>query len=306
MDRPPERATEGVIRGPMLRRAWLFLGLIVAALQMGGFFYALTKSGWSPGDPVGPGDPLHHAYQQATTMTFLGMIAGQIGTAFAVRTQRASLRSVGVFSNPYLLAGIAGELVLVAIFVYTPVFQSLLGTAPLPPSDLLLLVPYPFIVWGADELRRYIVRRRVPSPRTPPPPARDAAGRTARASAPSRSSRLTGRRASASRCRADPPGTRQLRCERRAFAAPPPGPPQRSVACGLSATAAVGDLAAGAIGEARCVKERRRAIVREGSPVRVGQRAWLGSRASSRVIRSTPSTTRWTIWTQVGCAAGAS
>ena len=169
MDRPPRARTEGVIRGPMLIRAWLFLGLIVAALQMGGFFYVLTKSGWSPGDPVGPGDPLHHAYQQATTMTFLGMIAGQIGTAFAVRTQRASLRSVGVFSNPYLLAGIAGELVLVAIFVYTPVFQSLLGTAPLPPSDLLLLVPYPFIVWGADELRRYIVRRRVPSPADPAP-----------------------------------------------------------------------------------------------------------------------------------------
>jgi calcium-translocating P-type ATPase len=161
MGRPPRPRSEGVIRGPMLVRAWLFLGLIVAALQMAGFFYVLTRSGWSPGDPVGVGDPLHHAYQQATTMTFFGMIAGQIGTAFAVRTQRASLFSVGVFSNRFLLLGIAGELLLAAFFIYAPPMQALLGTAALPPKYLLLTLPYPFIVWGADELRRYFVRRHV-------------------------------------------------------------------------------------------------------------------------------------------------
>ena len=93
-------------------------------------------------------------------MTFLGMIVGQIGTAFAVRTQRASLRSVGVFSNRYLLLAIAAELAVAAVLVYAPPLQSLLGTAALPARDLLLLLPYPLIVWGADELRRYIVRRR--------------------------------------------------------------------------------------------------------------------------------------------------
>ena len=160
MERPPRPRSEGVIRGPMLVRAWLFLGLIVAALQMGGFFYVLTRAGWSPGDPTGAGSPLHHAYQQATTMTFFGMIAGQIGTAFAVRTQRASLRSVGVFSNRYLIAAIAGELVLAAFFIYAPPMQALLGTAALPAKYLLITLPYPFIVWGADELRRYLLRLR--------------------------------------------------------------------------------------------------------------------------------------------------
>jgi magnesium-transporting ATPase (P-type) len=159
MDRPPRPRAEGVIQAPMLIRAWLFLGALVAALQMTGFFYVLTKAGWSLGDPTGPGQPLHHAYQQATTISFLGMIAGQIGTAFAVRTTHASLRSVGGLSNRYLLAAIAGELLLAAVFVYTPPFQKLLGTAALPASDLLFLLPYPFIVWGADELRRYLIRR---------------------------------------------------------------------------------------------------------------------------------------------------
>jgi magnesium-transporting ATPase (P-type) len=143
----------------MLVRAWLFLGVIVAGLSLAGFFYVLTRAGWHAGDPVGVGHPLHHAYLQATTMTFLGMIAGQIGTAFAVRTRRASLRSIGVFSNRYLLGGIAAELLLAAVFIYAPPLQSLLGTAALPAHDLVLLIPFPFIVWGADELRRWLLRR---------------------------------------------------------------------------------------------------------------------------------------------------
>ncbi len=160
MGRPPRPRSEGVIRGPMLVRAWLFLGLLVALLSLGGFFLVLGGAGWHPGDATGAGTPLHHAYLQATTMTFLGMIAGQIGTAFAVRTQRASLRSIGAFSNPYLLFGIAAEILVAALVVYAPPLQSLLATAGPPPKDLLLLLAFPLIVWGSDELRRYLLRRR--------------------------------------------------------------------------------------------------------------------------------------------------
>ena len=163
MERPPRQRSEGVIRPPMLVRAWLFLGLIVAGLSMGGFFYVLTQAGWHLGDPTGVGSQLHHAYLQATTMTFLGMIFGQIGSAFAVRTQRASLWAVGVLSNRYLLLAVAAELAVAALLVYAPPLQSLLGTAALPARYLLLLPAYPLIVWGADELRRYLIRRHVRS-----------------------------------------------------------------------------------------------------------------------------------------------
>ena len=160
MEQPPRPRSESVIQRSMLLRAWLFLGVISAALEMAGFFYVLTKAGWSPGDPTGEGTPLHHAYLEATTMTFFSMVVCQIGTAFAARTDRASLRSVGVFSNPLLLWGIAFELALAALFIYTPPFQSILGTAALGPDALLFAAPFPFIVWGADELRRWGLRRR--------------------------------------------------------------------------------------------------------------------------------------------------
>ena len=64
----------------------------------------------------------------------------------------------------YLLFGIAAEIVLAAVFVYVPPMQALLGTAPLPAPDLLLLLAYPVIVWGANEFMRYLLRRSRPIP----------------------------------------------------------------------------------------------------------------------------------------------
>ncbi len=161
MERPPRPRTESVIRRAMLVRAWVFVGAIEAALVMGGFFFVLIRAGWSSGDPVAVGDPLHGAYMTATTMTFAGIVACQIGTAVAARTEHASLRSIGVFSNRLLLWGIAFELVFAAAVIYVPALRPIFHTAPLGAAELLFLLPFPFVVWGADELWRWRRRRRL-------------------------------------------------------------------------------------------------------------------------------------------------
>ncbi|MFZ1879962.1 MAG: HAD-IC family P-type ATPase, partial [Gaiellaceae bacterium] len=153
MDQPPRPRGEGVIRRQMLIRAWLFLGGISALLVLGGFFYVLWRAGWSPGDATGKGSSLHHAYLEASTMTFLGIVACQVGTALAARTERRSLREVGLTTNRLLLWGIAFELLFAAVVVATPAAAPL--AMALPSWDaLLLLIPFPVIVWGADELWR--------------------------------------------------------------------------------------------------------------------------------------------------------
>ena len=160
MDRPPRARTEGVIDRSLLYRAWVFLGLIEAALVLAGFFYVLLRAGWSPGDDVSSGSALHNSYLQATTMTFAGIVACQIGTAIAARTERASLRSVGFFTNRLLLWGIASEIAFAALLIYVPLLQTVFGTAALGPAEIAFLLPFPLIVWGADELRRWFLRRR--------------------------------------------------------------------------------------------------------------------------------------------------
>jgi calcium-translocating P-type ATPase len=160
MERPPRSPRESVISSELLLRAWGFLGGISAGLVLGGFFFVLLRAGWSPGDAVSAGSGLHHAYLQATTMTFAGIVACQVGTAFAARTSKASLRSVGLWSNRALLWGIVFELAFTAALLYLPPLQAVFGTRALPLSDLLLLAAFPPIVWGLDELRRYVRRRR--------------------------------------------------------------------------------------------------------------------------------------------------
>ena len=162
MERPPRPRSEGIIRRSMLTRAWLFLGAISAVLVMAGFFYVLLSGGWAWGDDVSSGEPLHDLWLEATTMTFLGIVACQVGTAFAARTERASLAQVGLLSNRLLLWGIAFELAFAAAVIYVPPLQSVFGTAALEVDALLFVLPFPLIVWGADELRRRAHRRRHP------------------------------------------------------------------------------------------------------------------------------------------------
>jgi magnesium-transporting ATPase (P-type) len=160
MERPPRPRGEGVIRRSLLVRAWVFLGLIEAGLVLGGFFFVLLRAGWHWGDPTGAGTPLHAAYLEATTMTFAGIVACQVGTALAARTDYASLRQVGFFSNPMLLWGIASEIAFLVLLIAAPPLQSVFGTRLPDLPALGLLCTFPVIVWGADELRRLLVRRR--------------------------------------------------------------------------------------------------------------------------------------------------
>ena len=164
MDRPPRPRTTGILTRAMLLRAWLWLGLLEAVLVMGGFLFVLLRAGWSPGDATGEGAPLHQAYLAATTMTFAGIVACQLGTVFAARTNRASLREIGVFSNPLLLYGVAFEVLFAAALIYLPPLQSLFETAALGLEEVALLACFPVIVWGSDELRRAWLRRNDPPP----------------------------------------------------------------------------------------------------------------------------------------------
>jgi hypothetical protein len=66
---------------------------------------------------------------------------------------------VGVLSNRYLLGAIAVALAFAAALIYTPALNSIFGTAPLTGTQLATVAPFPFIIWGADELRRLLLRR---------------------------------------------------------------------------------------------------------------------------------------------------
>jgi calcium-translocating P-type ATPase len=159
MTRPPRPRSEPLITRALLLRAWLLLGGVSALLVCTGFFAVLHASGWTPGADVTTG-PLHTGYLQATTMCFLGIVACQVGTAFAARTEHASLRRIGIGSNPLLLGGIAFELAFALAVTCVPGLNTVLGMA-LPPLWALALLPlFAISVWAPDEAVRAWRRHR--------------------------------------------------------------------------------------------------------------------------------------------------
>jgi calcium-translocating P-type ATPase len=162
MARPPRQRHQNVIDAPMLARAWGRLGGVSASLVMLIFLVSLGHGGWHLGANVSSG-PLHHVWVQATTMSFLGIVACQIGAAMAARTQHASLARVGLFTNRLLLWGFVWEIAFAAALVSVPWLQPVFGTAVPDLWQVLFILPFPVVVWGVDELWRWNARRRGPN-----------------------------------------------------------------------------------------------------------------------------------------------
>lgn len=163
MQRPPRLRSENVISRLMLVRAWGVMGGVSAVLVSGVFLATLLAGGWTYGADVAAG-PLNMVWRQATTMTFLGIVACQVGTAMAARTQTVSLFTIGLTTNRLLLWGIAFEIVFAAGVVVIEPLQAVFGTAVPEAWEILLLLPFPVLVWGSDELLKLWLRRRQRGP----------------------------------------------------------------------------------------------------------------------------------------------
>lgn len=164
MERRPRKKGEGIIDRALLFRGYVFMGLIESILILAGYFVVLYLGGWRLGTPdiSNPSSPLHSLYLAATTMTFLGIVGTQVGTVLASRTNRASVFEIGLFSNRWIIYGIIFELLIVATIIYVPFLQGIFGTTPLGIVEWLLALSFGVVLFIAEELRKWYLRRKVP------------------------------------------------------------------------------------------------------------------------------------------------
>ncbi|MCL6620623.1 MAG: cation-transporting P-type ATPase [Syntrophobacterales bacterium] len=154
MRRPPRS-------GPLLDwevffRGYVFLGLSSCLGVLFAYFTVLHAGGWSWGQVLPLEDPLA---RQAATATFLGIVLMQVANVLACRSSLESLRSIGLFSNRLLWAGIVLELLLAAFLIYHPWGQEIFDTAPLPGWVWLTLVPFAALILLLEEGRKFRRRR---------------------------------------------------------------------------------------------------------------------------------------------------
>lgn len=87
------------------------------------------------------------------TLTFLGIVAGQIGCLFAQRAGPLRVR-LSLRRNPWIAFGIAVELVIALVLVYVPGVNTIFSMVAVSPAWLAALPIGAAIVIVADHLRR--------------------------------------------------------------------------------------------------------------------------------------------------------
>jgi Ca2+-transporting ATPase len=120
----------------------LVMGTLMTALALGVGAWA-----WQAGRP-GWG-----------TMIFMTLTLAQLGHALAARSHEASLRTIGLRSNPLMLWALAVTLVLQLLVVYAPWAQQLFGTVALTAAELALCVGASGVMLGAAEVEKWLRRR---------------------------------------------------------------------------------------------------------------------------------------------------
>lgn len=158
MERPPVGKNERILDREVFRRGYFFIGVIEAAAAMTAFLGFLYLNGWVYGDLSITGSTLHC---QAMTMTLLGAITCQLANAWTLRSWELSALRPGLLSNRLLILAIIVECIWIWMLLNVEFVQYIFDTAFIPPQYLLLLVPFPVILFAAHEFYKYRLRREV-------------------------------------------------------------------------------------------------------------------------------------------------
>jgi sodium/potassium-transporting ATPase subunit alpha len=157
MGRPPVGRQERILDREVFKRGYAFLGLIEAAAAMTGFLGFLFLSGWQYGDLTITGTTLH---LQAMTMTLLGAIFCQIANVWTLRSWEYPAFRRGLFTNKMLIFAIAFEVFWIYTLLNVSAVQFVLNTANVPLQFLLLIAPFPIVLFVSHELYKYRIRRK--------------------------------------------------------------------------------------------------------------------------------------------------
>lgn len=141
MKRPPRHPKESIFaRGLGFHAIWV--GLLMAGIT-------LAVQAWTM--KIGNG--------HWQTMVFTVLCLTQLGHVLAIRSEKESLFSVGLFSNKHLLGAVVLTFALQMATLYIPFLNPIFKTEPLSLNDLILVVVLSSVVFVAVEIEKVFKRR---------------------------------------------------------------------------------------------------------------------------------------------------
>jgi len=170
MSRPPRPRAQNLLDRKIFERA-AWLGAIETGLCYSGFLLVFWRAQLSPFAALGLdlqafatwGDSeIGVTYALAVTVFFAGVIVAQMGAAVTCRSELGKVRRLGVFSNRWLLAGLACELGVLSGLVFgLPLLGPLhIFSLTSPEVFLTWVLCYAPIVYLLDRARKSLKWRR--------------------------------------------------------------------------------------------------------------------------------------------------
>ncbi len=93
------------------------------------------------------------------TVVFTVLTLSQLFHSLAIRSTAASLFTIGLLSNPAMLAAVLLTIALQLVIIYVPNFNSVFHTQPLPLMDLMICFGLSMLTLVAVEVEKLMVRR---------------------------------------------------------------------------------------------------------------------------------------------------
>jgi Ca2+-transporting ATPase len=141
MQRSPRPPSENVFAHGMWQHI-LWVGLLMGGITL------LTQA-WS----------IHTGTAHWQSMVFTVLTLSQLGHVLAIRSERESLFTQGVFSNRPLIAAVLLTIGLQMVVLYVPWFNDIFKTQPLSAGELALCLVLSCVVFVAVEIEKVLIRR---------------------------------------------------------------------------------------------------------------------------------------------------
>jgi P-type Ca2+ transporter type 2C len=140
LKRPPRHPDESIF-GNGIGFHILWVGLLMGAVTIG-------TQGWA----------IHSGNEKWMTMVFTILSISQMGQAMAVRSDKKSLFTQGVFGNKQLVGAVLLTLFLQMAVIYVPFLQDIFSTQALSIKELLICIGLSSIVFWAVEFEKWLKR----------------------------------------------------------------------------------------------------------------------------------------------------
>lgn len=171
LNKPPMSIKDNLLDWRLFLRAYAFLGAIEGLLSLGIFIHIWLRAGFNLSQIQNLSNSILYGtapleimnlYKYSTTMAVAAIIACQIGNLFVCRSEKAPFWSFSNSKNSLLYYGLAFELLLSSAIIYIPFLQIFFNTTPIIPKDFLLLLACPIILIILEEIRKLVIRKRIP------------------------------------------------------------------------------------------------------------------------------------------------